>query len=109
MAWVHTDPYSGLAASQVTSHAFSLREALAATFSWHTTAGTVSGCTLFVSNHSHDGQPGELSTADASWVAYAGYGTGTPAVIPIEPGIRYGHFRRTVSGSSIVVNVNMIS
>src|SRR5687767_11898919 len=103
VAWVWTNPYEGLAASVVTSNAIDLRDALAWSYSWYTTAGTVSAHTFQVSNSSAE-SPADVP--NASYVARDAFGTGTPALITGDPGIRWGRIIKVVSGSSVVVDFN---
>lgn len=101
--WV--DPYSGITASQVTSNVVDLRDAIAWTASWYTTSGTTSVVTIQTSNSSARPLLGETPAA-ASWVNYTTFGTGSPAVIVGDAGIRYARFLRLPSGASIVLDLN---
>lgn len=98
--WISMDnPYQGLAASIVTSNPIDFRDALACTFSWYTTAGTVSAHTLQASNSS-----AEIDAIPAaSWVNYVAYGGVAPAaIVDVPDRFRYGRILRVVSGSTMV-------
>lgn len=98
------DPYGGIAVSAVTSQTVDLRDAIAWTMSWTTTAGTTSAHTLQVSNSSVNASL--TSVPNASFVNYVTFGTGTPAVIVGDPGVRYARFLRVASGASVVIDLN---
>lgn len=99
-------PYSGLTASQVTSNTIDLRDAAEWTFSWRTTAGSVSTHTLQYSNHS--GRAGDGDPPEASWVDDVNFGTGTPALLSGTAGARYARYLRNPSDGSVTIEVNKL-
>lgn len=101
------DPYSGITASQVTSNVVDLRDAVAWTASWYTTSGTTSVVTMQISNSPARPMLGETPAA-ASWVNYATFGTGSPAVIVGDIGVRMVRFLRLPSGASVTLDLNKV-
>lgn len=103
MIYVYQNPYQDLAASVVTSNLIDQRDAFDVTISLYTTAGTASAFTVQLSNWSTN--PDGVSAT----VGWSNWTTITPSVATvIQPplGFRYSRILRTVSGSSLVFDIN---
>jgi len=104
-------PYKGVAESGVTSRVFHLLDAFDWSYSWYTTSGATSRVTLELSN-SPVGPHDTASIPEASWSLWTVFGHTPPptpsgASIEFPPlGVRYGRFRRWVSGASVTVDAN---
>ena len=96
-SWLN--PYSGVAVSAVTSNVVDVTRTLAWTFSWRTTAGSVSTHTLQLSC-SND--------STAGFVNSTVFGTGTPAVIEGQNAVRWARFQREPSGASVTIDLNRV-
>ena len=105
---VYTDPYTGVAASVITSNVVDLRDAFDLSVSWFTTSGATSTITLQISN-------ADLieSIAEASWSNFTRFGQNAPlpssqaSTIFPALGVRYLRFLRRSGSTPADVQINL--
>lgn len=100
-AWVHLNPYDGLAESVITSNVVDLRDAFDFTVSYHTTAGSSATWQWQNSNHSVID-----SIPEASWSVFTVQRPSATTLLQPPLGARFARSLRSVSDASWVLNAN---
>ena len=105
---VYVDPYSGLAASVITSNVLDCRDAFDISVTVHITSGTSSDFTYQVSNLSVKPQAGVAAheLAWSNWTRYVAPSGNSSSASCLEVPLAYNWARilRTTSGASMQIN-----